>query len=933
MNHKQFLVLEASAGSGKTYALALRYVYLLLEGGKINEILALTFTNKAVSEMHQRIGDFLFLLGQPFLQEQDQKKREKLLEELEEEYGWQKEAVLERAPALLQTYWSQKPRISTLDSFFNSILRKFCWYVGVSHSFQIGEVDFEWVEEKFLSSLNSTQRKKMINLCLSHQKNLDEMCAMIDQAREKFMDCTIEYFEDSHQLSSMQEEILEIAKTIKNVVREHPQSTQEALSAVDFENFSSLMKRGSRWIFKGNDTRYFKKLNLDPELFIALREKLKAYWIAQEKEFTAFLDEVCLLEQNARDAYSRQEGILEFSDITAKVYQLLCRERIPNDFFYFRLDSKISHILLDEFQDTSIVQYKILFPLIEEILSGEGRIGNRSFFVVGDKKQSIYRFRGGYGKLLETVRDLPHLSKKELENNYRSHTYIVDFVNEIFTPLFNPYISQKSDKNGGYVKVCDVIEQEDDHFEDHLFPMIKNQIQEFLDCGIGLEEIAILAFTNDDVVKIGDFLKDYFSPIVTRESVSLIHKKDAQILLSSLKCSLSPSLLEKKRLAKLLGKSLDDSIEILDFKNESIGRYIYRAMQFYKLNSKVAKQVLEIACLSKNDEDFLQQVKRCTGSQDDQNGLRILTIHASKGLEFKHLIVLDRLGSPRNQQGGFFCQYDKDLRGRVFVKNQDRKMIDAEYQRVLEAEEQEWQEEKKNLLYVALTRACDSLVIMPVVKKRSASEFQSIGLVQETLNLFPLPRGVLQSDKKEVKRPKDEIEVICKNYGKQEGFLQKEKEIVCDYQSAKYGEIFHKALELYLGYGIKIQELFSFLKYLYGEWLNDEGFEKIMSSIKQIKNLLEIHFGSYEIQSEVPFIRDFKLSRIDCLLFCRDLNQNLSKIFVIDYKTGSQRKQDFVQVRKYVDFVAKQYPQVQVEGYLLYLKDFNLVQIDAKGEK
>lgn len=925
MENKQFLVLEASAGSGKTYALALRYVALLLEGGKVGEILALTFTNKAVDEMRQRVGDFLSLLGSQRLNEEEQKKQKELLSSLELEYGWQKEQVLKLAPSLLRSYWSQTPRISTIDSFFNAILRKFCWYVGVTHSFEIAQMDKAWIEEKFLLSLTSTQQKIFIKLCLEHRKSLDEMLRMIAELGEYFLDCLIQDGGIDEDLSPLKNEILELARELQDRVRSHPESSDRAKTAVDFKNFFELLERGKTWIYKGSDYRDFKRLKLPEELFLNLRERLLKYFILREREFVGFLGEIENLYQRARNAYSKLEGALDFSDVTQKTYHLLAQEGV-SDFFYFRLDSRISHILLDEFQDTSIVQYKILLPLIEEILSGNGRIGDRSFFVVGDKKQSIYQFRGGYGRLLDIVKALPSMHSHHLKTNYRSRSEIVKFVNELFAPLFSFYVSQKHHKEGGYVKVCDPLHLEEDS-KHQVFESIRDQVQEFLDHGARLDEIAILAFKNEDVLRIGDYLKEYFSPISTKENVALVCKKDVQILLSSLKCSLSPSSLEKKRLAKLLGKKLEDEVELLKFENESIGSYIYRAICFYGLNSKLAKQVLELACLSKNSEEFLKKIHSCKSSQEDQEGLKILTIHASKGLEFKHLIVLDRLSASSNKSDFFFCQYDEDLKGRIFMRNSQREQLDPSYARLVEIERKEKEEEIKNLLYVALTRVCDSLVIMPIVKNRGKSEFEHIGLLQEGQNQFPKPRGSIQITQRFEETLVPERQVLQKNFGNQEGFIQKEKEVLKDYRSAKYGEIFHKALELKIGYEIPSQNLFYFLKQHYGKWLNDNQLQEISSKTSQIKSVLESNFGVCEIQSEVSFIQNFKLYRIDCLLLCQNSNQELDKVIVLDYKTGEPRTGDFEQVQSYLAFVKTQYPQLEVQAYLLYLQDLKLVSV------
>ena len=122
---------------------------------------------------------------------------------------------------------------------------------------------------------------------------------------------------------------------------------------------------------------------------------------------------------------------LSFSDVTHLVYHIL-NLIDDSEFLYFRLDSQIEHLLLDEFQDTSILQYKIIKPLISEITSGDGIFENGSFFFVGDVKQSIYRFRGGVSALFVAVKEENSTHLEKLLTNYRSQKEIVLFVNSVF---------------------------------------------------------------------------------------------------------------------------------------------------------------------------------------------------------------------------------------------------------------------------------------------------------------------------------------------------------------------------------------------------------------------------------------------------------------------------------------------------------------------
>ncbi|XPV54807.1 MAG: UvrD-helicase domain-containing protein [Halarcobacter ebronensis] len=130
--------------------------------------------------------------------------------------------------------------------------------------------------------------------------------------------------------------------------------------------------------------------------------------------------------------YNRAKNYLHFNDISNICYELLST-KIDKEFLYFRLDSNFSHILIDEFQDTSLLQYKILQPLIEEILSSSEF---KTFFYVGDTKQSIYRFRGGKRELFDYVlKTNPMVNVEVLNTNFRSCEKVVNYVNQSFNNL------------------------------------------------------------------------------------------------------------------------------------------------------------------------------------------------------------------------------------------------------------------------------------------------------------------------------------------------------------------------------------------------------------------------------------------------------------------------------------------------------------------
>lgn len=927
---KQLVSLEASAGSGKTYSLAMRYVYLLFEGARAEEILTLTFTKKAVKEMGERIAKFLEILAG-----EECKEKSDLIKNLYENYSLTQERIAKNANKLLKDFYTSTPKIMTIDAFFNSISKRFCWYMGIPHNFELSELSAEEIYEHFLSTLQEKQKDFLIKLSLGHNRSISHTLSMINEVNTNYPNSfKTPVYGDLEELKSF---IIQEGKKITQIILESPEASGKAKDIAQFSGFEQLIER--RWAHEGETYSLFKRLKLSPSLFSPLKEAIRDYYRIQESVFLSFIEQFCHLYNLSKNSIIKKHNTLGFSDITQKCYNLLCEEKIASEFFYFRLDEKISHILLDEFQDTSVLQYKILYPLIEEICSGNGRIGERSFFVVGDKKQSIYSFRGGEGRLMNDIKLNFPLRENALNTNYRSSKVIVEFVNEVFQKCIGGYLHQHSLKEGGYVKIFPQItfEKEVDN-KSIVFSQIHSTIQTLLQKGARLDEIAILCFNNQEVLEVGDFLKKYYANIITEESITLDKKRDAQILLNALKFAQDPQdKLACSNLAKLLGQEAIHTPEIIPWEGQEIQEFIYKSIKLFSLNSIESQKVLEIACESKNVEEFMSKVESFNSLEEERSGLKILTIHKSKGLEFPHLIVLDRMSKGANNSPALFCHYNDQLKGTLFMYSKNRIHFDKIYEHAHQIREEKINQEKKNVLYVALTRAIKSLWIMPIKPMMSSSEFVSIGIIEKETGdlLVPSEYGKLEFEISEEKKESKKILQVVKqrDFGRQENFIKTKEKV---YQpnhipSIKRGDAFHKALELYLGYQCPIEKVKKYLKNHYGIYLNTEEENKILESLQKISLLFVKKFHFSELKTEISFIVGDKLYRIDCLLLCKDENQTVQKAIVIDYKSGGESKIYEEQIKHYANFVKIQYPQAEVTSYLMYQHNLDLHQVVCEG--
>jgi len=278
---------------------------------------------------------------------------------------------------------------------------------------------------------------------------------------------------------------------LKKIVTSCKSASTTVIKAVEAKNFEELCSKA--WIERDSlnystFSKYFTPVMDD--LLCKIQDAIKNQNRAKEQNFFFALKELVDIYAKSKKALYMDDSELSFNDVTYLVYEIL-RVLDDSEFLYFRLDSQIEHMLLDEFQDTSILQYEILRPLINEITSGNGIFDNGSFFFVGDVKQSIYRFRGGVSALFDTVREENSTHVEKLLTNYRSQKEVVEFVNGVFEQKIKNYTHQlsRAEANGGYVEVM----QNDEPLQE-----VVTQVQRFLELGADINEIAVLCATNGD---------------------------------------------------------------------------------------------------------------------------------------------------------------------------------------------------------------------------------------------------------------------------------------------------------------------------------------------------------------------------------------------------------------------------------------------------
>ncbi len=923
---RQCMALKASAGSGKTFALSVRFLALLFKGANPSEILTLTFTKKATAEMKERILDYLKILQKENLEDEKEKeKSQNILKELEEKYRLNPSFVQNRAQEIYQRFLNAEIRISTIDAFFQSILRKFCWFVGLSANFEVNEdtkAHQQQLNESFLSALNNEQLEELsvfIAQCLSYDSYTSD--SILERLR--FLKNKLYLFDPNKKEPAFDEEgFLEKLRSLNQQIQNIETASNEAKKAIKCDDFRGFLNSSLTWLKKKGEYRYFKKFKDEiPTLESECEEienDLKRYYEAREsalfKKFPKFIQ--------LYDKATSKIQALDFDAIKDKVHALLNGyEEMPAEFFYFRLDSKIAHILIDEFQDTSLNDYKILAPFIDEIKAGIGQAKwHRSVFFVGDVKQSIYGFRGSFSSLFESVsKDFYH---DNLEFNHRSSPLIINYVNTIFKKAYQnsptayweqkyPKASSNNHAKDGYVKVSLVADE-----RELLLEQILQEAKNLLEHRIDPKDITLLCTTNDDALEIKNYLQKNLSAIhpSTESSAKLSQFVESKIIKNALEYALAEEPYKpfyKHSVLKLAGYLHDDAIALAGFnpKKESVAGFVWKVMELFELYTECAQICLELAVGCEDANEFLKKLEAKEIASFKAEGTQIMTIHKSKGMQFPYVIVCERLGKPKtNNSNQFLEEYNGTELLRLYYRMKNREVVDKDYARALDKEEVAKDHEETNVYYVAFTRAELGLIVVAKDKKG----------MREKLDLVPLEEGTIApviSPQKEPLIPS--IVIKSHAYGEQVQEIEEEPsdyEKNNDQEAINFGIALHKGLEYQYAYRIPKKSVLEYLNYHHGFYGLD--YQALEESLELFENDAKIQalFKNLALRGEVAFLFEGVVSRIDVLLW--DKGQNL---YVLDYKSSQNYQQSHkAQVSHYAAFLQTQAPHFKIQAGIIY---------------
>jgi len=894
-----FLAYEASAGSGKTFNLVVRYLSLLFMGENPSSIVALTFTNKAANEMLERI---IFTLEElPTRSE---------LSHIARLSGIDEATILDERPKILSHFLRSDIQISTIDKFFGRILRKFALNAGLMPTFKTIQNHHEaGLLERFLNEIEvSRSSEALVHLSILSDKRLSDLFSLLSALYSKYKELHLESYEKIRVPEDTIEQAMGLAHELSTLVLSKPLSDR-AQKTMRIERYEDLL--GKTWLFKPSLEYWdFKKI-YEPRMDELLHELQGAIATQMRRREVLYFKElfsILKLYIKSRQAMALQSNELSFDDITLNVHTLL-REKLESEFLYFRLDSRLKHLLLDEFQDTSVIQFDILRPLIEEIRSGVGVNEGGSFFFVGDVKQSIYRFRGGVSALFHQVAELFDVRLEPLRVNYRSRSEIVDFVNRSFEGKIKGYIPQQSPESsrGGYVEVVS---------SDDLLESLSERIALLIEKGVVPEEIAVLTATNKDGSAVEEALSKRGYDVVTETTARLIAQRSVRAIIEYLRYCYFGEVIYRANCAALVGVE-SDCIE-----RSNVNEVVTAVIAFigrFKIADKSALMFIEALRGYRDIEEVVFEIERLesTSPQSDLKGIRIMTVHKSKGLEFEHVIVLDRLGMARTFNEAIVYEYEGAQLQGMHYRIKGRDALDPLYAKALEAEKRASDEDQMNALYVALTRAAESLSI---ISKMKNSWF-------DPLELSPSQWGAL-----EIKTHRSEVPIVQKrlhfkalSFGRQEEKLSSVKETTYDYAAVQFGLALHYTLEMMGDFSLaSLDCALESTRNQYGALVHKGAMEEIGDRVKRlIEDTTFIRYTQGKWRKEQMIRHKGSLGVIDLLV------ESEEGWIIIDYKSGREEEQKHRdQIARYVEAICV-FTGANVRGYLCYLLEDRIEWVEC----
>ena len=1052
---KNNIILKASAGTGKTYRLSLEFIANLIRGVNYKNIVVMTFTKKATAEIKERIYDFLHQIA---FDEGNGAELEKNLKEIYKFDDLNKKELQNIYFEMIRN--KEDIRISTIDGFTNKIFKN-----AIAPYFNI--YNYETLDEE-----TDEFYSKILIKIIENKDNFEDFKFIFDEKKEKknikrYMEIIKEVLDmrpkfvltKGFKMSEVKkvsykfiDELDGIFEKIEEVANEKNKNVTDVLTKA-FHNIYGKYSNLSKDESKNENQKIKEKLELIvPEIDLFFEKKLwngtqtkgeknkddreeletKSEELKEKLSEYVFIEKVLPLDKKLKNIAQTIFDIakkikisskrLTHNDILVYTYEFIFNkdlkfvenDRVTEEFLEL-IGGKIDTIMIDEFQDTSVLQWKILKLLMNT---------SENIICVGDEKQSIYNWRGGEKELFEKLETMIEGNVQNLDKSYRSYKAIIENVNKIF----NGYDTKWNYVDSGY--------RDDEEYQKGYFgyfirntkeetPKIYTKIIEMIENGQvkNLGKSAIICRTNPHLKEIAEVLNEAkipytleskttileYKPIVpmyqlikffafgnfkyllefmrsdligglnshvkyllenkneimrfingyqkiedskktnkkqkkvNKDSKAISFKefvdmqKDENVKEELLKYKkinvlernnlIFEEILEKVRELKRLSKDLNNKYENENFSRKLVENF--EITKYYSTNSdlknififfnilKKYNNLYEFITFIEEEKENLRQV-----SSRDVNAINLMTIHASKGLEFDTVFYYKRKSNKGNTDKSnlkSYLDFDEKFNDvkkfMLLFSGYDKKMIGNDLSKLIDKNIQKEEMEEINNDYVALTRAKKNLILLfdaEVTKEKGYTDPLAKRIIDvyknenKNENEYEYETGqIIESEIPEETTDTSDVKIsdsLFKTYFNDDKLrMEKSSNTLENEFKRKKGLAMHYYFEHILNdLGNDKIMAKSALYSRYGNMLGKNIVENLVERLdKFILENAEIYDSKYKVYTEFEILnKDGKKRVIDRI----SIDEKNKKVYIFDYKTGDNPEEN----EKY---------QLQIEEY------------------
>ncbi|MDR3327055.1 MAG: UvrD-helicase domain-containing protein [Prevotellaceae bacterium] len=1059
-----FLILKASAGSGKTYNLALHYILQLILNGQnaFRQILAVTFTKDATEEMKMRILENLYALAcgldKDFLKNiklQMPDNKQKTDEDIQE--------IAQKALInILHDY--NRFNVGTIDSFFQRVLRNLARELGKGSKFN---TDLN-CEKAIADAVSATIDKS--------NKDTELLGWIEDFIDEKIQDgkkWRIDKDLNSFGRHIFDEEFLQKHQTLSHTISQNPDILKNTIKECEkirnifikqIDSFVNNFKQiNQKYGLSGNEffrrfiTAYYNKLSQktfddDDLLTQYVKNGLDnaESWFTKQSEFrerllpVVELELMPLLQETEKfrndnlsdynsavmylknifslglinfisdeiDSQSKDNNRFMLQNTAVLLASMMSSEQNSNSEFIFeKIGAEIQNVMIDEFQDTSVLQWKNFHSLLLDIIAS----GSFSM-LVGDVKQAIYRWRNGDWRILNNIDNEFVMAKiRSLDTNYRSSKNVIEFNNSVFKimssklsqeyvslchdTLNNPFEKAYSDitqvvakqNSAGFVSVDFFDRDEYKNVAEHLIEVFEQLCQK----NYPASKICILCRDNRQIIKVSEQLKEiannekyahlkaknYFN-LVSNDAFLLSASSAVKIIISALQVVETQNKIAAAELYFLwkIFYSSDENIDlskvdierIFDefpdgFKKEKLKKL--REKSLYKLINQLIiifnlHQTQQSAYLftfldcvlnyqQKNNSDITSFLKywedelnyQKVSSNSSLSGIRIMTIHKSKGLEFNTVIVPFVDGAITGKTGAsdtiIWCepkQFPFDLP--VFPIQYSKRMGRSYFAKEYVNETVMLYMDTLNVYYVAFTRAVENLFVFAQNPPKSSKTITIEAIFSDALEAKNgyLSNGQLAlynaEGEKESTNPfkNKQFDAVQANFSGQKDFMDNSF-FVQSNSSTAFITSQEEQKKTYIVYGNVMHRIFANIftendvetavdTLIFDGTISNSERQRYINDVKSAiseSGVSNWFNGTYKTINERDILtatpqKTLKIYRPDRVMISDDL------VMVIDYKFGRKSPAHSRQISNYITTL-KSMNHNNIEGYIWYVNE------------